>query len=404
MYSFQDENRTPLYIGKTIHPKTRIRQHLKQAEEAGSKQREFVKLANEIVFYPVDSEIESLLLEARLIKLHQPVYNSIQKDDKTSLFIEVTRDEFPRVRLIRGGEVKNDKNVYGPFRTSQEAEAVLRVSRRVFRFCQSPPQRGKNNRPCFYYHINQCGGVCAGKMTKTEYRIVIGYLRRFLNGRSKGLLAVLVKKIHKLALEEKFEQAEKLKKMYEAVYWATQTSRGLASFLRGGMLPEKGIKELQRVLQNEGIETSLEKIEGYDVATLQQKNTVGAMVVFFLGTAEKKSYRIFKIKSGGGDTGAMKEMLRRRFWDNDWEKPDLVMVDGGKPQLSTALKVIPSSIPVIALAKKEETIVIKKGRAYIEIQLPRRSLGLKLLQQIRDEAHRFGTGFHKRLRNKVSLE
>lgn len=403
VYSFEDENRKPLYIGKTIHPKTRIRQHHKEAMER-VKQKEFVYKAVELAFYPATSEIETLLLEARLIRLHKPYYNIIQKDDRSSLFIEITRDDFPRVNLIRGMDIKKERDVYGPFRTRQDAELIIKVARRIFHFCQNPPRKGAAKRACFYYHIGQCSGACVGIVTKAEYRSVMGLLKRFLNGRTKLLLIQLERRIKKLAHEQKFEQAAEMKRMYEAVNWATQARHGLAGFLKGAIVPERGVKELQQLLGNYGIVTSLERIEGYDVATLQQTNTVGAMVVCFLGTMEKQEYRLFKIRNwSGGDVGAMREMLTRRFSRRGWEWPDLVMVDGGKLQLSMATKVVPKGIPVIGLAKKEETVVIATDEGYDEIKLAKRSLALRLIQQIRDEAHRFGTGFHKRRRSKSSL-
>jgi len=403
VYSFENERGKPLYIGKSIHPRSRVRQHLRQAGDIRSKQREFVSEARWISFYVVESEIESLLLEARLIRLHQPFYNSIQKDDRSSLFIQVTKDEFPQVKMIRGADLTDGDGGFGPFRTKTEADMVLRVARRVFKFCQSPPGKGRKDRACFYYHIGQCDGVCVGKISKSDYRAKIGYLKRFLNGKSKGLLLSLERKINRLAKEHNYEKAAEFKRLYEAVEWATKTRHGLAEFLRDGAVPERAMKDLRRLLMSYGIESTLERIEGYDVATLQQKNTVGAMVVFFLGTADKSQYRRFRLDNTAGDTGAMRRMLQRRIRRTDWPKPDLILVDGGKPQLSTAIKIVPKEIPVVALAKREETIVILTEDGFQEVLLPRRSKALGLLQQIRDEAHRFGTGYHKQLRDKKSL-
>lgn len=401
VYCFEDETGKPLYIGKSIHPKSRLKQHLQQAKEARSKQKEFVNLAKWIRFYQVESEIESLLLEAKLIRLHQPFYNSMSKDDKSSTYIMVGNEDFPVVSLIRGGEIENFRSVYGPFRTRYEAEMVLKVARNIFKFCQNPPNNGVK-RACFYYHIGKCDGACMGLVSKTKYRSKIGYLKRFLNGSSSGLLVSLEKKIRRLAKNEKYEEAEEVRKMYEAVKWATKTRHGLAEFLKDNQTPERAIRELKVMLSSYGIESSLERIEGYDVATTQQMDTVGAMVVFFLGTADKSSYRKFKLDGSNSDTEAMKQMLVRRTRRTDWPRPDLILVDGGRPQLSTVLKLI-KDVPVIGLAKKEELVVIFYEGKFIEIEMPRRSKGLQLLQQIRDEAHRFGTGYHKQVRDRRSL-
>ena len=401
VYCFEDEAGKPLYIGKSIHPKSRIRQHLQQAGEARSKQREFINLAKWIRFYQVESEIESLLLESKLIRLHQPFYNSMSKDDKSSTYIMVGSEDFPVVSLIRGAEIESFKSVFGPFRTRYEAEMVLKVARNIFMFCQNPPNNGVK-RACFYHHIGRCDGACIGLVSKSKYRSKIGYLKRFLNGSSVGLLISLEKKIRKLAKAQKYEEADEVKKMYEAVKWATNTRHGLADFLKDDQTPERAIRELKVMLSSYGMESSLERIEGYDVATTQQKDTVGAMVVFFLGTADKSSYRKFKLDRSNSDTNAMKQMLKRRIRRTDWPRPDLILVDGGRPQLSTALKLIKDT-PVIGLAKKEELIVIFYEDKFIEVEMPRRSKALQLLQQIRDEAHRFGTGYHKQVRDKRSL-
>ena len=401
VYCFEDETGKPLYIGKSIHPKSRIKQHIQQAGQARSKQREFVNLAKWIRFYLVESEIESLLLESRLIRLHQPFYNSMLKDDKSSTYIEVGNEDFPVVSLIRGGDIRQGKSVFGPFRRRDEAEMVLKVARDIFKFCQNPPNDGVK-RACFYYHIGKCDGACVGLVNKSKYRSKIGYLKRFLNGSSSGLLISLEKKIRRLARAHRYEKADEVKKMYEAVKWATKTRHGLAEFLKDDHTPDRAIKELKTMLSSYGIESSLERIEGYDVATTQQMDTVGAMVVFFLGTADKSSYRKFKLNGSGSDTEAMKQMLGRRIRRTDWPRPDLILVDGGKPQLSTALRLV-RDVPVIGLAKKEELVIIYQDDKFIEIEMPRRSKALQLLQQIRDEAHRFGTGYHKQVRSRRSL-
>ncbi len=352
----------------------------------------------------VNSELESILLEARLIRLYQPKYNLMQKDDKSELYVVVSKSEYPEITLIRGSDLTGKEKVYGPFMSAKSAEQIMRIARRVFRICSNPPKRGKRNRACFYYHIRLCDGVCIGKVEKRTYRKRIGYLKKFLGGQVRQLLKELLREIREAAQKKDFELASKKRDLYEALYHVVFMNTGLSSYLSSPT--ENQVKSLRNLLILEGIETSLERIEAYDIATLQQKDTVGSMVVFYLGSPQKSQYRKFRIRGlTGGDPTAMAEMLRRRFRHSEWELPSLVLLDGGVPQLSVAGSEIPEEIPRIGLAKKEEIVIVPKiNGGYKMIELSKRQPALKLLQNIRDEAHRFATTYHKKVRDRRRLE
>ena len=325
------------------------------------------------------------------------------KDDRSSLYIRISSNAFPEVEIVRKSDLNKEDDYYGPFTSNRQTYRVLKVARRIFKFCNKPGNQAQ--RPCFYYHIDQCDGACVGKVAKKDYRRKIGYLKRFLNGETKTLIGKIDRQIKKLSENEKFEQAHKLKQARDAVYEATQVSTGLSAFLKSDPQTEKQLRNLKELLAARDIEVNLERIEGYDVSTLQQKGTVGGMVVFVMGVASRSDYRLFKMQwDAEGDTAAMEEMLERRFNHQEWPFPDLVLVDGGKPQISSALKVVPKDIEVIGIAKKEETFVYKKDGAFIEVKLKNEWPAKALMQKIRDEAHRFSNSYQGKVRRKAMID
>lgn len=359
-------------------------------------------------YYEVESDLEAILLEARLINLHQPKFNAIQKDDRSSLYILISKDEFPVIKLARKSDLKDSESSYGPFTSSNQAEIVLKIARRIFKYCQKPADSsailaGRHLRPCFYYHLGLCDGACVGKFKAADYRKKIGYLKKFLNGQTRGLLESWRVEIGRLSRKNEFELAGNLKNAYEKLYQATVEQTGLSQLFDAPPEVAQALKALKELLKSIGIESDLERIEIYDNATMNQVNTVGAMVVFQLGVPVKAEYRLFKIsKTALGDTGAMTEMLRRRFRHHEWPEPDLVLVDGGKGQLSAAEEAVPEGVAKIALAKQFETLVYRKDGRFMEFVLPEGSVK-KLLQKMRDEVHRFVNEFHAKRERKLML-
>jgi excinuclease ABC subunit C len=403
VYAFEDEAGQFLYIGKSIHIKNRIKQHWKSAAE-GEKQALFIPLTKKLRYYPVQSDLESLLLEARLIRLYAPLYNAISKDDKSPLYIQVTKDAFPKVLLKRKSDLKKTDTAYGPFTSSATTGLLLKVARRIFHFCSSPPKNGKPGRACFYYHLGMCSGACVGKVDQKQYQKTISLLKRFLNGQTSYVTSELYKSINRSSRLLHFEEAADYKNQLNALLIAKTNIRLFGGFIEGTPRTDKQLKRLVEVLAPHGINIKPDRIECYDMATMQQKDTVGSMVVLNLGIPDKSQYRKFKVQSlEGGDPHNMAEVLRRRFRHPEWPLPDLVILDGGKTQLSIAGSQIPVGIPYVSLAKKEETIIIPKGDTYFELSLQKDDPALQLFQIIRDEAHRFATTYHKKIRDKRSF-
>lgn len=243
-----------------------------------------------------------------------------------------------------------------------------------------------------------------GKVSPRIYRQQIGLLKKFLNGQMGAVSRGLVKEIKAAAKAEDFRTAGQLKRQYEALLTAQSSQKISGSFLESNPHVDRQLGRLVQILKPYGVNVSPERIECFDMATLQQKQTVGSMVVFSLGNPDKSQYRKFKVRYlPGGDPNNMAEIIRRRFRHQDWISPGLVVLDGGKAQLAIAGLAVPDDIPVIALAKREETIVLKSATGFVELKLPLDDPGLKLLRAIRDEAHRFATGFHTQLRAREFL-
>jgi len=373
----------------------------------------------------VNSEIEAFLLENQYIKRYKPKYNIKLTDDKAYPMIRITiKDKCPKVLIARhtddsppaGGSV-----YFGPFPNGAQAlRIVLKTIRKIFPY-QSVPNHAK--KICLYYHLGLCpcppvfsaqGGPASGWDTKEfekEYRKNIKYIIDFLNGNTKKIIKDLKKERNFLSKNEDFEKASLLQNKINAIELITNPSYktildldinpNLISDLR-----EKEIQDLINILNKNSIYVkSLKRIECFDISNTSGTNSTGSMATFTNGEKDSSWYRKFKIKTLNtpNDFGMMEEVLKRRFNHKEWPYPDLIIVDGGKGQVSTGVKVLQNTnlkIPIIGLAKKEETIITSDLK---EINLPKDSNALKLIMRIRDEAHRFAITYHRKLRSKLSF-
>ncbi|MBI2459664.1 MAG: hypothetical protein HYV53_03885, partial [Parcubacteria group bacterium] len=264
-------------------------------------------------------------------------------------------------------------------------------------------------RACFYYQIGRCLGICAGKITKQEYlKQVIKPLILFLQGKKKMIIKKLEARIKKLELKNReTEELARLKYELKNMNQALASSRILS-------VHEKYANDVVELAKILALPKIPERIEGYDIANIFGKAAVGSMIVFSRGQPDKSQYRKFKIKIGQGqanDVGMLREILERRF-NNNWPLPDLIIVDGGKAQLnaaSRALKKYNWQIPIIAIAKG---LGLRSAAAPDKLffpgqvkplELPLASPALHLIKRVRDEAHRFAIGYHRRLRSKAKF-
>jgi excinuclease ABC subunit C len=351
----------------------------------------------------VDSEMEALILEANLIKKYLPPYNIMLKDDKDYIYIGITNADFPQVITVRKQDINKLQKHFGPFPSAKTVRNTLKQLRRVFPWCSNPPgPRNKMHRPCFYVHIGLCPGACLGAIEQEDYNRIITMFSKFMDGHQKELLDELAEEMSNLSAQTKFEDANRIKKVFNGVnYLLSPTS--IKQYLENPNFLEDqnkvALAELQRVLN---LPDFPRRIECYDISNFQGTDSTGSLVVLSEGEIDKSQYRKFKIKiTGKPDDFAMHaEMMSRRLKHQEWTYPQVFIIDGGRGQVRAAQAELIKAgvnIPIFGLAKREEWIYPPEGEV---IKLPKRSLALRMIQKIRDESHRFAITYHRKLRAK----
>lgn len=371
------------------------------------KTKLLVSKIEKIQIIKTSSEVESLLLEADFIKKYKPFYNIKLTDDKAYILIRITiKDEIPKVLTSRKEDDKNSV-YFGPFPNSQSVKSVLKTLRRIF------PYQGVQNHPkrkCLYYHLNLC--PCPPTFTtgqeKLEYKKNILKIVKFLKGDTKSVIRELESEREKLSKKYEFEKASLLQNKIDSIRFVTSPLYKPFEYNANPNLEEdirlKQLESLSRILVEKSVEiNSLKRIECYDISNISGKFATGSMVVLENGGINKSEYRRFKIKrtKGPNDFAMMKEVLERRFNNKEWKSPNLIIIDGGKGQISSAVKTLAKmnlKIPIIGLAKREEIIITQD---FQQIKLPKNSGALMLVIKIRNEAHRFAITYHKKLRAKA---
>lgn len=424
-------------MGKAKDLKSRVSSYFASPAQLGAKTRALVEQIDAIRVIVVESELESLLLEVFYIKKYRPRYNIKLTDDKSYPLIKITKkDTFPIVSSSH--RIDDPKAVYfGPFPSSGSVKSVLKTLRRAFPY-QSVLHHPKHR--CLYNHLNlcPCPEVFDSPTTRTEYRKNIRNIILVLEGKSQIVLKELKKEMDKSSKGEHYEQALKLKHQIDALRVITEPSHAPFEYdtnpnLRSDIRTLE-LESLLTSLRDAGLSvTSGDRIECYDISNISGTNATGSMVVLTQGEVDKSQYRKFKINKDGtpNDFAMMKEMLERRLKHDDWTSPSLIVVDGGKGQLTSvleAMSVTKRHFPVVGLAKREETIIIPIHQSFfniddrnatkitdvnhiklygdneenfIEVSLPKDSGSLHLVRRIRNEAHRFAITYHRGLRSKA---
>lgn len=396
VYIFKDLESKVLYVGKAIDLYSRVSSYFNRAHDA--KTSMMVSQIKDIETIIVESELESLILEANLIKRFRPPFNIRLMDDKDYLYIGITQEGFPKIITARIQDLKKIKKFFGPFPSARTVKNTLKLLRRVFPWCSSPPTK-TSHRACFYYHIGFCPGACVGLINKEEYQKIINRFIKFMDGKKEELVSEIYTEMQQYANEQRFEEAAKSKRVLDGISYLTQTNR-VASYLENpNFLEDESKLALGELQKDLGLEKPPERVEGYDISNISGKDATGSMVVLTYGEIDKSQYRKFKIRllNSPNDVGMHKEMMSRRL-NNDWPLPDLIIVDGGRGQVRgdwEILKHFKLDIPIFGLAKRMEWLYPPEGEV---IKLSRKSLSLKLLQKLRDESHRFAVAYHRKLR------
>ncbi len=412
VYLFLDEKSNVLYVGKAKNLKLRVASYFGAIESLPPKTASLVSRIYKISHILVESELEALLLEANLIKKYNPSYNVRWTDGKAYPFIKITvKDMFPAVLQVR--KIDDPKAVYfGPYPNIGDVRKILKMIRRIFPY-QSVKNHGK--KPCLYHYLNLCPCLPAfnSEVLRRKYRQTIKMIIAFLEGKKEYILKLLFDKMKTAAKNENFEEAKLIKKQIDTINVVTASIRDPIEYAQNpNLLSDESaldINELKNALKNYGVKVyNLSRIECYDISNIQGKQATGSMVVAAKGVIDKSQYRLFKIrlKHTPDDVSMLMEVLRRRLKHREWVIPNLIIVDGGVNQVNAAKTVVKETdlkIPVIGLAKREEEIVIPKGhfKGATIIRLPRNSRALKLLQRLRDEAHRFALAHHRKLRRQA---
>lgn len=394
-------------MGKAINLRKRISSYF-QDKNLGEKTKQLASSISSIKTISVTSEVEAFLLEERLIKKYHPKFNISLKDAKTYPFVEVNvKDKYPSVVLTRKKE--NVSSVYfGPYTSVNSLRAVLKMLRHIF------PYVSVKNHPnylCLYYHLKLC--PCPNITKNPDYKMNIKHIVDFLSGKTKKVLSDLEKEREFYSKNELYEMAKETQKQIENIKLITSSFYKPFEFefnpnLKSDVVNNQ-LLELKTVLNlNNVLVKDLNRIECFDISNMSGKNSTGSMVVFKNGEKDGSSYRRFKVRkfynNKPNDFAMMQEVLKRRLKHNEWGIPSLIVIDGGKGQVSAALKVlsaINTQIPIIGLAKREEIII---SRELNEIKLPKNSNALKLIMRIRDEAHRFAIAYHRKLREKIIFD
>lgn len=417
VYLMKDAEGRVIYIGKAKVLRNRASSYFTQAAREDSRTRDMVPLIADIDFIPAPTEVDALLMEARLVKDVQPRFNVELKDSKTFPYLQIrVGEEFPRVEFTRNPRRKGVR-LYGPFTSAKSLRQAMQVLQRIFKFrnchldISSTDPKWRWYRPCLLYSIRQCTGPCNYRVTREEYRKQIRALRLVLEGKKKRLLRELATEMAQASKEMLFEKAARIRDEIKAI-----ESLGLRGNVETDLQPEafamdpkKGLVGLRKIL---GLKSIPRSIECIDIAHLAGEETVASLVCFIDGMPFKPGYRRYRIKTVQGidDFASIREVVSRRYGKLAEESsslesmpaPDIILIDGGKGQLSAAREALAAfgvQVPcLISLAKREEEIFTLASQE--PIRLGRNSVALKLLQHARDEAHRFAQHYHHLLRGK----
>ena len=415
IYLMKDRLGTVIYVGKARDLRKRVGQYFHPSRRMGwdVKFRALVDSICDFDVHTVKGEAEALLLESRLIKEYKPRYNVSFRDDKRYLMLKVNlKDPIPRFGLTRL-KIDDGARYFGPFPSSTALRRTLDLARHKFnlRGCK-PLTPGKNDyKHCLYGHLEVCSAPCVEKVTREQYRMQVENACAFFDGHCAEMAGELEAAMQKAAEAQDYERAAKLRDQIDALRDTTRkTTRyhRLPNELPLAIDPERDLALLAKEL---GLASPPARIEGFDISNISGTFMVASMVVFRNGRPANGDYRRYKMKNvqAQDDFACMAEAVGRRYTRLKKEKrpmPDLIVIDGGKGQLSSAVGELEQlglgKVPIIGLAKEFEEIYFPNQNEPLRLGLDNNAL--KLLQRVRDESHRFANTFNAELRLKKISE
>lgn len=410
-----------IYVGKAKNLKKRISQYFqKNIEDA--KTRQLVASIENLDYIITETELDALLLESELVKRYMPKFNILLRDDKSAIYIKLNqKSPYPYFSYSRtAGD--SESTYIGPFYNASTIKALMKSLRRIF-----PYSTHKNlpKRACMHAQIGRCPNLEEHPENISKYKKDILSIKKVLAGQRLNLISDLTRTMKLAAAKLDFEQAEVIKRKIIAL---SSVAKNISIFDDTKLAEQDGaLLSLRNLLS---LDAAPKRIEGYDISHMSGVDTVASMVVSTNGLADKAQYRIFHTKIPGNDDFAhMREVIRRRFStkNSSWLRPNLILIDGGKGQLSSAIESLSLrdlNIPIVGLAKKHETIVIDDQKSGVKlnhpeliklegaflkdanftlVNLPLNSAVIKLFQRIRDESHRFGVLHHVKLKRRRNV-
>ncbi|MFH1547424.1 MAG: excinuclease ABC subunit UvrC [bacterium] len=427
VYRFYDKGEKVLYIGKAINLQSRVRSYFTSRHEDRPVLISMIPLISDIKVIETENEVESLILEANLIKKYRPYYNVDLKDDKRYIWIYIdTYSKYPKI--IKTREKGKKGRYFGPYPDGRPTNRILKYLRRLYPYADCglqffPEKKSKQiskKRICLYYHLGQCTGPCDNLITPEQYKKNIKEIISILEGKKKRHVSTLEKKMLDYSSLENFENAAVLRDKIEDLKYLSQRidiSYGDTEEYFIKMKKDRdvaGISEIFSYYDKKRTQPSLARIECYDISNISGKNAYGSMTVSKGPEILISNYRAFKIKgrSDPNDVRMIKEVLTRRFKhvENSVDEslsalPDIVLIDGGKGQLSGVPEEILEKSIVVGISKgkrlkrsglpaKDEFWIKKKDGTVSKIRIDNPFI----FTYLRDEAHRFAIKHHRNSR------
>lgn len=432
VYFHKSANGEIIYVGKAAVLRNRVRQYFQKGRAADPKTDALVAEITDTDWITVESELDALFLESEMIKRYKPRYNVLLRDDKSQVYVRINmKDPYPFVGYTRY-PLDDGADYFGPYFNGRAIRKALRYLRKSFPYSTHDIMP---KRLCLHYHIGLCPGVEAQKISSRDYKEILKKLIRYLRGDRVTLIRELEAEMKHAAKEQRFEEAAVMRnRVHNLRELQKQISFRDEEFM--DISKDQALSGLMGLLSLTKVP---KRIEGYDISHMQGTNNVASMVVATNGMAHKAEYRKFKMRlPGNDDFGHMRETMLRRFSGEhkDWPLPNLILIDGGKGQLSAAIEALEErgmAIPVVGLAKRTEAIVIHNERSNVRlnidalrpykkqknpldeplitgsgdftlVNLPHSSHIVKLLQRVRNESHRFAVSYHTVLKRQKQVK
>ena len=415
VYIFQDHNKKPLYIGKAANIKKRLTSYFQN--NISERVRRLRQEAQSIIYEELPTEFDALVREAELIKKYRPKFNVLMRDDKSYFYVVFTKETFPRIIATHKLTLFRASNVLGPFTEGKILFAILKLLRKSFPYCTC---KKPHKRKCLSADIGRCFGFCCilsdqlpTKVQSILYKKSISAIKKILSGKTNDILQNLKQDMRLAANKHEFERATTFRNQFQNLE-SIRSHRFIIEEKNPLILTHaKTAGYFQKLLKRSH---PITRIEGYDISNISGAHAAASLVVFENGKPKKEAYKKFKIHyTGISDFDMLKEVLNRRLAHHEWILPDLILLDGGMPQLRAVVSVVekifkkknprlwPFTLAGLSKAKNvfgrtkrkasgEEILTIYGGKRMYVKDIPQDAM--HTLQAVRDESHRFAQKYH----------